>query len=241
MEEVTGSNPVPTTKNMFNTKYINKEIGNIKPSEQGWLWPEPDNYFLWFEETIPHYLNAYKACGKNFRVAVQAGGHCGIYPRMMATLYETVYTFEPDADSFHCLVNNCQLTNIKKLNATLGNIREPVYQTLKAGNNVGVNQFATQTKAPITKYVDINEREESALVNIPQIRIDDLGLTHCDLIHLDVEMSEDQAIAGAVETIKRCRPLLVLETVPTRQLDFFTSLGYQLIHAEHCGDTFFAC
>ena len=226
---------------MFNTKYINKEIGNVKPTEQGWMWPEPDNYFLWFEETIPHYLDAYRAFGKDFRVAIQAGGHCGVYPRMMATLYETVYTFEPDTDSFHCLVNNCQLTNIKKLNAALGNNRELVYQTLKAGYNVGVNQFATQTQSPTTKYVDVEEREETALVNIPQIRIDDLGLTHCDLIHLDVEMSEEQAIAGAVNTIQRCKPLLVLETVPPQWLDFFASVGYRRVNAEYCGDTFFAC
>ena len=227
---------------MFNTKYIDQPVGGIKPTDQGWMWPADDNYFMWFQETAPQYLEGYRTFGKQFRVAVQAGGHLGVYPRLMSTLYETVYTFEPDTESFHCLVNNCQTMNIKKYNAALGNQREMLYQTIKAGHNVGVNQFAAADQnTSITKYLDVDEREEKALVNVPQIRIDDMGLTCCDLIHLDIEMSEDKAFEGALETIDKFRPLLVMETVPPRWLHQLSLLGYSQARALHCGDAFYAC
>ena len=34
-------------------------------------------------------------------------------------------------------------------------------------------------------------------------------------IHLDVEGYEQQVLEGALETLGRCRPMLVLETLPT--------------------------
>ena len=46
---------------------------------------------------------------------------------------------------------------------------------------------------------------------IPVMRIDDLGLTACDLICLDVEGYELMALAGAIDTIRRYRPVVMVE------------------------------
>jgi hypothetical protein len=46
--------------------------------------------------------------------------------------------------------------------------------------------------------------------SIPQVRIDDLELSP-DLIHLDLEGFEGPAIEGALATIKKCKPVIVLE------------------------------
>ena len=35
------------------------------------------------------------------------------------------------------------------------------------------------------------------------------------VIHLDIEEYEQNALAGGLETLRRCRPVLILETEPT--------------------------
>jgi hypothetical protein len=46
---------------------------------------------------------------------------------------------------------------------------------------------------------------------IPVLRIDDLLLESCDLIHLDIEGFEGVALQGAKETIKKFKPIICLE------------------------------
>jgi hypothetical protein len=45
----------------------------------------------------------------------------------------------------------------------------------------------------------------------PTLMIDDIGLTRCDLIHLDIEGFELFALRGAVQTITTFSPVIVLE------------------------------
>jgi hypothetical protein len=45
----------------------------------------------------------------------------------------------------------------------------------------------------------------------PVYLVDDIGLNACDLIHLDIEGYEYYAILGATETIKKFKPVVVLE------------------------------
>ena len=47
--------------------------------------------------------------------------------------------------------------------------------------------------------------------NIPTLLIDDLNLTECDLIMLDVEGYELHALNGAIETIKKYGPVICVE------------------------------
>ena len=42
-------------------------------------------------------------------------------------------------------------------------------------------------------------------------RVDDIGLSRCDFIKLDVEGMEPEALQGAMNTIVKCRPVLYME------------------------------
>ena len=202
------------------TFYREEAVDDVMPSEKGWLWPKEDTG-AWGgvkEQYVDFYKERYRKYGKNMEVIVQAGGACGLYPRLMSDLFRFVYTFEPFPVSFHCLTYNCQKPNIFKFNAALGSSCGTVMPSHFYEGNVGMNK--------------VNVHNGGGA--IPMIAIDSLNLSACDFIQLDIEGDEQEALYGALNTIKKFKPGISLETSPD---SFMESLGYQ--RAEHVGsDTF---
>ena len=89
------------------------------------------------------------------------------------------------------MCNNATEDNIYKYQSAIGNSTDPV--RIEKVQNIG-------------GYKVIGEG------TIPQLTIDSFNLTDVDLIQLDVEGHEGYAVQGAIETIKRCKPLIILET-----------------------------
>lgn len=158
--------------------------------ERGRLWPADDKGAAAVVFNTNDLDAAYRHC-RDFRVAVQAGGNCGIWPARMAQRFHTVYTFEPDPVNFRCLCWNAPEENIFKFNAALGVERGTIGMTLRP-DNVGAHWV-------------------SGSGSIPVLRIDDLELSVCDLIYLDIEGYELPALNGAAKTINRCSPTIAVE------------------------------
>jgi FkbM family methyltransferase len=168
----------------------------------GLYFPKKDNTLgkirtdiLTMTDAGPRYVSQF--C-KNKRTVIQAGGNCGIYARLYSELFETVYTFEPDPINFYCLVQNIKNTNVIKFQSCLGSDHKLVSVAInentiaKKGYNCGTFQVSGNGKVPVLK-------------------IDDLALDQCDLIHLDIEGFEGFALQGAMETIKKFKPTICLE------------------------------
>lgn len=161
--------------------------------KEGWYWPRKDIKcwnWLMAEKELPYLIADF--C-KEKRVAVQAGGNCGFYVKSYADLFATTYTFEPDNLNFQCLVMNLRDLPVVKQQAFLGDKRALMSLT-ESHKNVGAYS------------VDVEKTG-----SVPTLMIDDLGLSVCDLIHLDVEGWEFPALKGAEETIKKCSPVIALE------------------------------
>lgn len=126
------------------------------------------------------------------RSCVQAGGHIGIYPRLLAQNFDRVYTFEPEAQNFACLVRNTE--GDRKVFAA-----RAVLGAAHGGRDLRIHSKST------------GGHSLGGPGHIPTWRIDDLQLADCDAIFLDVEGTEYEALQGGLATIARCRPLLVLE------------------------------
>lgn len=129
---------------------------------------------------------------------VQAGGNLGLFPKRLAQEFATVYTFEPAASLFAMLQHNAPELNIVKFQAAVGDVR----------GLVGTACVRREGKTRAA-HEGITHIVKNGVV--PTLRIDDLALPVCDLIYLDVEGWELYAIRGAVETIARCRPIVVVE------------------------------
>ena len=201
--------PVDSTKRTNEFLQANNLEYRSGPYMQGeWLWPREDiltwEFFHKNEKTawsdgstniihLPNEVEKLVPQNKR-RLIIQAGGNAGLYPKLYSTMFEKVITFEPDHRWFVCLNNNCPETNVFKFQTALGNDNKPVKMMspeYKGRKNLGANYIVSDG-------------------NIPKIKLDALGLSP-DVIHLDIEGAEWDALLGAKETIARSKPMIIVE------------------------------
>lgn len=169
-----------------------------------WQWPAGDEkLFCIFEHHID--LEEWAAMCAQRRVVVQAGGATGVFPAKLATLFDQVYTFEPQPENFECLVANVTAENVKAQNAALSDHygKVSIHHSIGERKNYGAGYIVDDPEG------------------VPLTRIDDLELDACDLIMLDIEGAELEALKGAEETIKAHRPLIVIEDKPLPHMAHF--------------------
>lgn len=63
-----------------------------------------------------------------------------------------------------------------------------------------------------------NRKGEKVDASVPSISIDDMELEGVSLLKVDVEDTEKEVIDGAIKTIKRCKPVIVIERHSKAQL-----------------------
>jgi len=126
------------------------------------------------------------------RVCVQAGGNVGVYPLALSKVFDRVITFEPDRDNLDCLIENVRDEAIEVRWGALG--AEP--------GMCGILRIDTD---------NCGSHKTLPGDAIPVRTIDSLGLDQCDLIWLDIEGAEADAIKGALATIEKFSPIIVLE------------------------------
>lgn len=188
----------------YNSLTANLEYADKVELRQGWIWPK-DDVRCWrcfqkhtdLPDRIMKYVTKKSVC-------VQAGGNVGVYVKKFAENFETVHTFEPEPLNFYCLHHNlASFYNVFKHQGFIGNINE---------QPKGIERFDTQ-KDPNTGKFRIGREPGHIIVH----SIDSLDLDACDLIQLDIEGYEYQALLGAMETIKKFKPVICLEWFENQQ------------------------
>lgn len=159
----------------------------------GWAVPEKDRHcFFAVLSEAPDLGSSLDLC-KEFRTAIQAGGNIGIYPAALAQRFTRVYTVEPDAANFAALqINTSNQQKIIARRAAFGKERGRAAIDQIQPDNIGAHQ--------------IQQGDEFEVITI-----DSLGVTDCDLLQLDVEGSEHEALLGAIATIEASWPVITLE------------------------------
>jgi len=137
-------------------------------------------------------------------VAVDVGANIGCHTVFMAQKVSpggAVFAYEPQRVVHQMLCANLALnalTNVKATHAAAGaEAGEIIVPNIEygAGGNIGGVELGSHT-----------EGETVAVVPIDQLQ-----LSVCHLIKVDVEGMENDVIAGAAATIGRCRPFLYVE------------------------------
>lgn len=146
---------------------------------------------------------------KGKKAVLTAGANCGLYAQFYSKMFDVVWAFEPDYLNFHCLVNNTQLPNVIKMQAILG----------EQAGLAGIKQVAMSN---VGMHTVMNEGF------IPTLTIDSFNLPYLDLIQLDVEGYEIRVLRGAIESIKRLRPVVIVENGSNSEIsELMTGLHYK--------------
>jgi FkbM family methyltransferase len=173
---------------------MNKEIELV----EGFFWPqiggEACRKVTILRHETPEKISRY--C-KNKNVVISAGANVGYYIKKYATLFKKVYAFEPNLVNFKCLDLNVKEENVIKTHGALGNEIRKVGLSLHC-DDCGAYKIANGE-------------------DVQMYKIDDLELNELDLIALDVEGFEINVLLGAINTIKKFKPVVSVEA------NFFTN------------------
>ena len=122
----------------------------------------------------------------------------------------SVIAFEPQRLLFQTLCANMALNSIKHVDCKqLGVGYSKRLVTVPVLDPLQKNNFGA---------LSIDGHSEGEPVAI--CRVDDIGLSRCDFIKMDVEGMEPEALQGAMNTIVRCRPILYVELDREENLHF---------------------
>lgn len=133
----------------------------------------------------------------NWQTAIDGGAHIGTFSLVMATRFDRVIAVEPSPDTFEALTWNLRdVSNVDRRNVALGATPGTVEMTLDPPNAERANTGA--------RFVRPGG-------GIPVETIDSWALPSLGLLKLDVEGSEPAAIRGALDTIRRCQPIILYE------------------------------
>jgi len=131
------------------------------------------------------------------RVAIDIGSNIGMWSNFLSTFFETVYAFDPSP-----LVQDCYQKNIldRKINVNFF--------------DVGLGEFETEELLNISRSNSggssiINKTRESTKINVKTL--DSFNILNVDFIKIDTEGYELPILKGAIETLKREKPLVFIE------------------------------
>ncbi len=154
--------------------------------------------------------------------AIDGGANSGTWSIELAKYFDKVFAFEPHAGAFFNLAKNVKhIDSIQPIEQALGNVVK----------NIGLH---TRRKVEFTDaYVDL-EGDGTQMVPLDYYELKNVGL-----IKLDLEGFEYFALLGMEETLRHCKPVIVIESIPKfdkrfglrprEDLEFLESVGYKQI------------
>lgn len=173
------------------------------------------------------------------RDVAHAGTYFGDFlPALASATSGTIYAFEPNSENFSCAEWTAALnglTNVRLRHAALGESNgRRIMQVAQGGHAFGgFSRIVGDSSVPEGRSADFE--------NVTTVRLDDVlaGDSDIGILQLDVEGFEEPTLKGALHTIARCRPILILESVPQAFLDsHIFPLGYRQAGAV-CGNAIF--
>jgi FkbM family methyltransferase len=171
----------------------------------GWWLPDQDTHFA---EMLTKHVNkgggpvyqqkirriSIDSCRRK-NLALDIGANVGLWSKDLCAEFANVVAFEPVVEFGRCLSQNVPCSNLKLLDLALGDCNTMVDMIITAGNT-------GHTHVDMTSY---------GRGTVHMVTLDSLEFPEIDYIKIDCEGFENKILAGAAATIKRYRPIIVIE------------------------------
>ena len=143
----------------------------------------------------PHRANALKHVQK-WDVALDVGGHVGLWSRELSEKFRLVHAFEPVPEHRDCFWKNVTNPNVLLHPYALGDEEKRVAMVTEPHSTGGT-------------HVDpVNAGD------VPMRTLDSFGFEEVDFLKIDCEGYELYILKGAKETLLRCKPVICIEQKP---------------------------
>ncbi len=136
------------------------------------------------------------------RDAIDIGANKGVYAELLSRICNRVYAFEPNPKMYSILKRSCA-NNVETFYMALSNKSGVAELRIPISPSGYSNQGASLSTHKIT--------ESYASIEVDSRRLDELNLQNIGFIKIDVEGFELSVLKGAVETLKRERPTMLIE------------------------------
>lgn len=162
----------------------------------GLAWPAWDTKaeanYQYIQKHLVDMDYAVSIC-ESHEIAIQAGGHVGLWPLKLAKHFKYVWTFEPEKTLYECLCRNIEsVTNIAAGGRGLSDSAGLAF--LKRSGSSGSNRIKDDRDPILVAMIDEWHYMETI-----------------SAIFLDVEHHELQALKGGAETIAKHKPVIQCE------------------------------
>ena len=172
-------------------------------------------------------------------IAIEAGSHIGTISVKLARTCKFTYCFEPVINTYSLLEfnmnRNCETSKYKLFNKGLG-------ESIK---NENISWISNEGPGGIgltnNFYEPTTQRDKTETIEI--ITINSLNLDRLDYIKIDVEGYKEHIINGGIDTIKKYKPIIVLECYETfvplkpaslefikNKYNLLINIGYEVQH-----------
>lgn len=229
-----------------------KKIGN-------WFFPDHERHLIEWMATPKGYLvingrESYQ--GKKQlramdfvpvdrrRTAIDIGGHVGLWSYNLAHWFKKVESFEPVEAHRECFLKNLfesENMPIDKVAKTGFSTEKITLHPFALGDREGTVSITTETGSSGNSFVNVKGKGEVSMRTLDSFEFEDVDFCKCDC-----EGYEEFIFRGAEETIRRCRPVVIVEQkrdmsatrfglAPLSAVKFLSSLGYKVV-AEISGD-----
>lgn len=164
------------------------------------------------------------------RNAVDAGANKGVYTYFLARRARHCFAYEPNPKIHAILARAARSPRVTVRHAALSNRtgRATLMLPIRSG------RISNQTGSLRTDRVS---RQEHLAVAVETCRLDDEPVGDVGFIKIDVEGFERAVIEGALETIRRCKPAMLVEIEeknsgekPEAIVEWINSLGYRCLY-----------
>jgi len=159
---------------------------------------------------------------KEHRICIDIGANVGLWSCELVENFQQVIAFEPVNEFIQCFKKNVKKTNYTIHECALGRQESYINMNIVEGNTGH-------------SHIDQNSLGKGS---IPLKTLDSFDFQDVDLIKIDVEGFEEEILAGAMKTIIKNKPVIVVEQQTHEYKDARTdlpsvkilqSLGYKVV------------